>query len=39
MSNTTPVDQDRNASAAELQRRAAADRAEQVAKEKARGQR
>lgn len=37
MSNTTPVDQDANATAAELIARAEADRAEQVAKDQARG--
>ncbi|MGC4947762.1 hypothetical protein ACLQ2N_16395 [Streptomyces sp. DT224] len=37
--NTTPVDQDANASAAELIQRAQADRQEQIDTEKARGQR
>ncbi|MFD5788629.1 hypothetical protein ACFWH1_18650 [Streptomyces sp. NPDC127037] len=37
--NTTPVDQDANATAAELIERGQADRKEQVDTEKARGQR
>jgi len=37
--NTTPVDKDASATAAELLARAKQDRTDQVAKEKARGQR
>lgn len=37
MADTTPVAEDANASAAELLQRAQADRADQVAKDKARG--